>query len=98
MAVNLILKVNDAPINTDHFVAGFVDHTVSGMVASLEGAGKADNLTLTIDGDSVQIKLKEVDLPINDFAGRLIKSTIMGMLAPLKGVKDIKKVSIVIHN
>jgi len=98
MAVNLILKVNDVPINTDHFVAGFVNHTVSGMVASLEGVGEPDNLTIIIDGDSVQIKLKGVALPINDFAGRIIKSTIMGMLAPLKGVKDVKKVSIVIHS
>jgi len=97
MAVNLILKVNDAPINTDHFVAGFIEHTVSGMVASLEGAGKADDIALTIDGDSVQIKLTGVDLPINEFAGRIIKSTILGMLVPLKGVKDIKKVSIVIR-
>ena len=97
MTGNLVLKVNDAPINTDHFVAAFIDHTVSGIVASLEGGGKADNITLTIDGDSVQIKLKGVDLPINDFAGRIIKSTILGMLAPLKGVKDVKKVSIVIH-
>ena len=97
MEGKLKLTVNDVPIKTDHFVADFVEHTISGMIESLEGAGKADNLTLTIDGDSVQINLKGVDLPINDFAGRIIKSTVLGMLAPLKGVKDIKKVSIVIH-
>ena len=96
MAVNLILKVNDAPINTDHFVAGFVEHTVSGMVASLEGAGNADNMALSVDGEIVRLELNGIHLPTNVFAGRLIKSTIMGMLAPLKGVKDVKKVSIVI--
>jgi hypothetical protein len=97
MAVNLILKVNDAPINTDHFVAGFIEHTITAMVASLEGAGKADNMSLSIDGEIVTIELNGIHLQTNVFAGRMIKSTIMGMLVPLKGVKDIKKVSIVIQ-
>jgi hypothetical protein len=54
-------------------------------------------MSLSIDGEIVTIELNGIHLQTNVFAGRMIKSTIMGMLVPLKGVKDIKKVSIVIQ-
>ncbi len=97
MEGKLKLTVNDIPIKTDHFVAGFVEHTISGMIESLEGAGKIKELTLAIDGDAVAIELNGKKLPTNVFASRMIKSTVAGMLAPLKGVSDAKKVTVVIN-
>ena len=74
-----------------------MEHTLSGMIKSLEGAGKIKDLTLAIDGDAVKIELNGKNLPTNVFASRMIKSTVAGMLAPLKGVSDVKKVTVVIN-
>lgn len=94
---SLKLTVNEIPIQTDHFVAGFVEHTISGMIESLEGAGKIKDLTLAIDGETVEIELNGAKLQTNVFASRIVKSTVAGMLAPLKGVSDIKKVTVIIN-
>ena len=96
MTVNLILTVNDVPIRTDYFVAGFIDHTVSGMIEALEGTGKLKNLNLIINGDTVVINLNGVPVPTNAFASKIIRATTIGMVSTLKGVNDIKKLSIVL--
>jgi hypothetical protein len=97
MTVQLILMVNDTPIKTDYFVAGFIDHTTSGMIESLEGTGKIKDLNLSIDEGQVAITLNGAEVPINEFVTKIIKSTFDGMLDPLKGVtKPIKKVNLII--
>ena len=98
MTVNLILTVNDLPIKTDYFVAEFIDHTVSGIIESLEGTGKINKLHLIIEGDIVDINLNGVNVPVNAFTGKIIRATIIGMVSPLKGVNGaIKKLSIVLN-
>ena len=97
MTVNLSLTVNDVPIKTDYFVAGFIDHTVSGMIEALEGTGKIKNLNLMIDGDRVEINLNGAAVPTNAFTGKIIKVTTIGMVSTLKGVNEVKKLSIVIN-
>ena len=96
MTVNLILEVNDIPIRTDYFVAGFIDHTVSGMIEALEGTGKLKNLNLIINGDTVEINLNGAPVPTNVFTSKIIKGTTIGMVSTLKGVNDVKKLSIVL--
>jgi len=98
MTVRLSLNVNDSQIKTDYFVASFIDHTVSGIIESLEGAGKIRDLNLTIDGDKVNVNLNGELIPTNLFASKIIKSTVIGMIAPLKGVAaDVKKLTISIQ-
>ena len=97
MTVNINLTVNDVPIKTDYFVAGFIDHTVSGMVEALEGTGKIKNLNLMIDGDRVEINLNGAAVPTNAFTGKIIKVTTIGMVSTLKGVNEVKKLSIVLN-
>jgi len=98
MTVELSLKVNDNLIQTDYFVADFIDHTTSGMVESLEGTGTIRDLNLTIDNDKVSISLNGMEVSINEFVIKIIKSTTLGMVAPLKGVTGpIKKVNLVIR-
>jgi len=97
VSASLKLTVNEIPIQTDHFVAGFVEHTISGMIESLEGASKIKDLTLMIDGDAVAIELNGKKLQTNVFASRIIKSTVAGMLAPMKGVSAVKKVTVNIN-
>lgn len=96
MTVSLNLVVNDTPITTDYFVQGFIDHTVSGIIESLEGTGKLKDLNLAIDGEKVTVNLNGKAVPTNVFASKIIKSTIFGMIAPLKGVANPKKVGIVL--
>jgi hypothetical protein len=96
MTVNLSLTVNDVPIKTDYFVAGFIDHTVSGMIEALEGTGEIKNLNLMIDDDSVMINLNGTPVPVNAFTSKIIKGTTIGMVSTLKGVTDVKKLVIVL--
>ena len=97
MTVQINLTVNDNPIKTDYFVAGFIDHTVSGMIEALEGTGKIKDLNFSIDGDKVAINLNRANVPLNEFATKILRSTFFGILDPLKGVTDpIKKVNLVI--
>jgi hypothetical protein len=87
----LSLAVNDVPVKTDHFVAGFIVHAVVGMIEILKGAAKIDNLTVVIDGNAITIILNGKHKQTNVFAGWIIKSTVDGIIAPLKDVQDAKK-------
>jgi hypothetical protein len=98
MTVQLNLKVNDNVIKTDYFVEAFIDHTTSGMLESLEGTAAIKDLKLTIDGDKVVISLNGVEVPVNEFVVKIVKSTVQGMVMPLKGVSSpVKKVDLVIR-
>lgn len=97
MTENIILQVNGTPIVLDHFVLAFIEHTVTGMLGSLKDTGSVSTLTLSIDGDLVNIVLNGKSVKTNEFASKVIKSTIYGMISPLKGVRDkINTVKIVI--
>jgi hypothetical protein len=97
MTVKLNLVVNDTVIHTDYFVEGLIDHVVSAMIETLEGTGKIKDLDLSIDGSKTTINLNGTVVPINAFATKIIKSTIIGMVSTLKEVHDIKKISIFLH-
>jgi hypothetical protein len=88
MTRKISLSINDTPINLDYFVAGYLDHVTGGIVASLKGAADIKNLELSIDSDGiVAVNLNGDDIPLNFFATEIVKSTVSGMVAPLKGVK-----------
>jgi hypothetical protein len=91
MTVNLSLTVNGALIDTQYFVAAFIDHTVCGMVESLEGTGKIKDLNLFVDDDNVTLNLNGAVIPTNEFVMKIIRSTTFGMVAPLKGVIGLPK-------
>ncbi len=98
MTVNLMVSVNDVPIKTDYFVAGFIDHTVTGMIEALEGTAKIHILNLQVDKDTVTINLNGAAVPTNTFASKIIRNTLAGMLSNLKGVTNpIEKVNITIN-
>jgi len=86
--------VNDMSIEIDYFVQGFIDHTISGILAALEGTGEIKSLVLSIQGDKVTINLNNALVPINPFVDKIIRSTIAGMVSSLKGVKEINKMNI----
>ncbi len=89
MTHKVSLSVNNLPINLDHFVCSYIEHIVSGVVASLKDTGEMESLELAIDNEGqVQIKLNNTDIPLKYFPVEIIRSTILGMVSPLKGVDE----------
>ena len=87
MTRKISLTVNDTPINLDYFVAGYLDHVTGGIISSLKDTGEIKNLALDIDNEGqVTINLNGTEVPLGYFATEIVKSTIAGMVAPLKGV------------
>jgi hypothetical protein len=88
MTRNISLSVNDTPIKLDEFVTGYIDQVTGGMMASLKGTTAIKALELNINEDgTVTINLNGADIPLNFFATEIIKSTLTGMVTPLKGVE-----------
>jgi hypothetical protein len=90
------LSVNDEPIALNDFVREYIDHVVSGILASLRGTGEIQGIDLTIEGDQVSVVVNNADLPINPFATRIIRGTMKGMVSSLKGVSKIEKMQVII--
>ena len=86
MTKKVALQVNGAPISLDYFVQSFVDHTVRGMLESLENTEPIRHLRLTIGDEKVDIQLNGKAVSANVFVSKIMRSTIAGMIAPLKGV------------
>ena len=88
------LLVNETPIQLEEFVSGFIEHTVSGMVASLKGTPEAGHISLDIQADEVTLYLTGSVVAITDFVKRIFRSTVFGIVAPLKGVGAMDRVII----
>ena len=89
MTSKIDLSVNDKPVKLDYFVAGYIDHVVGGIVASLKDTGEIKTLELTIDNEGqVKINLNGADVPLSYFPVEIIKNTITGMVVTLKGVDE----------
>ncbi len=94
MTRQVTLLVNDVSINLDYFVQGFIDHTVAGMLAGLEGTGEIETLDISIEGGEVGINLNNATVPINLFASKIVRNTIVGMVSALKGVGQVDRINI----
>ena len=88
MTRKIDLTVNNTPVNLDYFVAGYLDHVIGGILDSLHGTGDIKKLRLTLNGEDARINLNGEDVPLNYFANEIVRSTLLGMLAPLKGVES----------
>jgi hypothetical protein len=96
MTRQVSLLVNDQPIELDYFVQNFIDHTIGGILAGLEGVGEIRSVAISIEGDKVTINLNNAVLPINPFVSKIIRNTTVGMVSSLKGVGEINRVNITI--
>jgi hypothetical protein len=97
MTRHISLSVNDSPIEIDYFLQGFIDHTVYGMVSSLEGVREINDIEMKINRGDVIILVNGNPLPLNGFAASITGSTVRGMISPLKGVEKPEKIHIVIQ-
>ena len=88
MARKVSLSVNNVPINLDYFVTQYLDCVTGGIIASLHDTGEIEELELNLDNTGeVKISLNNSDLPLKAFPVDIIRSTLLGMVAPLKGVE-----------
>jgi hypothetical protein len=97
MTRHISLIVNDSPIEMDYFVQGFVDHTVYGMVSSLEGIEEIHDIEIKIDGGDTKISINGNPVPLNDFVSTLVSSTTRGMVSTLKGVEKTGRIRVAIE-
>lgn len=88
------LSVNDAPIEIDYFVQGFIDHVLSGILTALRGTCRIKNLDFSIEKDTVNINLNGSAVPINEFVNRIIRNTVVDMVTSLKGGREVNKLKI----
>jgi hypothetical protein len=88
------LAVNDAPIDLNDFVKGYIYNIVGGIIASLKGTGEIKSINLTVQGDQVSVVLNDKAVSLNLFASRIILSTIMGMVSSLKGAGAIERIRV----
>lgn len=88
------LYVNEAPIEIDFFVQGYIDRVISGILSALKGTCRVRSLDFSIEGDKVNINLNGSMVSVNDFVNRIIRSTVLGMVTSLKGVSEVNKLKI----
>ncbi len=81
------LKVNDEIIDMDYFVSDYVHRVTAGILESLKDAGQIKTLEMTIaeNGDT-STNLNGAPLEMNPFVQKITRSTVFGMVSPLKGV------------
>jgi len=94
MTKRISLSIMDVPIEMDYFVQRFVDHTVGGIVSSLEGVGDMRDIEVKINGRDVSVSVNATDVPLNEFAVAIVSNTVRGMVSSLKGVESTEKIRI----
>jgi hypothetical protein len=93
------ITVNDVPLEFNEFVEAYFYHVTGGIVASLKDTGVIKKLKLDIDksGD-VKLNLNGKDISLNIFVVEIVRNTLSGMVANLKGVSGkVKTLSLKIE-
>lgn len=94
MADQVNLKVNGQPIDMIPFVEDYVAQVADGIVQSLRGAAPTDKLALQVSEAAVSVNQNGGELEVNEFVSKIIRSTVLGMVTPLKGVSDPQEILI----
>ncbi len=98
----ITLAVNDKPVDTDYFIEGFLDHTVAGMIMSLEGTPKIrkqiEKMDIAVNAGQVKISVNSQAVPANAFVNKLFINTLTGIVSTLKGVANPGKIDIHIES
>ena len=74
-------------------IQNFLDHTVVGMVSSLEGVKEIRDLEVSVEGARTKISLNGSYLPTNEFVDDLFRKTLLGLLSALKDIPEISQLS-----
>ena len=88
------LSVNYIPINVEKFVQQFIEAVIIGILSALKDYRKANNIKLSIDGDTVDITVDNNVIQIKPFVNTFVRNTVSGMISSLKGVGQIDRLEI----
>ncbi len=92
MTRKVSLTVNKNPIKLDEFVGGYVYHVTNGILSALKDTGPIKQLKITVDDFSdVKLNLNSKDISLNFFTTEIVRNTLFGMVANLKGVEGEPK-------
>ena len=94
MTRKITLMVNSSPVETDYFVERFLEHTVVGMVRSLEGVPEIHELNVSVEEGQTTVLVNGGSIPVNEFVNDLFSHTLRGMISTLKGVDEIRTLTI----
>jgi hypothetical protein len=85
--------VNDVTVPLNDFNQRYIGNVLKSIVASLgSGSGK---IRLYLNGDELRIFSGGKEVPIKkEFVYTLIRSTLKGIIAPLKGIPDVDRLEI----
>jgi hypothetical protein len=88
------LSVNYIPINIESFVQQFIEAVITGILSALKDYKEANDIKLSIDGDTVDIITDNNKVQINPFVNTVIRNTVIGMISSLKNVGQTDKLEI----
>jgi predicted regulator of amino acid metabolism with ACT domain len=90
------LAVNDAPIELNEFVTGYIARVVEAILASLKRTGVIKQAAVSLAKDQVSIVLNDKRVPLNPFVTHIVHNTIAGMVSALKGVNAVDTIQITV--
>lgn len=88
------LAVNNSELELIPFISDFVARVTVGIVLSLKGVDDVERANIELKGDQVKVWVNGRHISTNAFASKIIKATITGMTAVLKGGGDIQNLVI----
>jgi hypothetical protein len=94
MTRKITLLVNNTPVEIDYFVQNFLDHTIVGMVSSLEGVKEIRDLEVFIEEAQTRLLVNGSVLPTNEFVNDLFRKTLLGLLSALKNIPEIRQLTL----
>ncbi len=96
MALEVSLTVNHKPIEMIGFVVDYAAGVTEGLVRSLHGAAPAGDLELVVENDTVTVSQGGTEIAVNEFVTKIVRSTLLGMVTVLKGVKNPRELRITV--
>ena len=90
------LSVNHVPVDIEDFVQQFIEAVIAGILGALKGYREAQDIRLSIDGDTVDITVDNDVIQVNPFVSAFVRNTVIGMVSSLKDVEQIERLEIII--
>jgi hypothetical protein len=95
-AREVTLAVNNAPVELNDFVTGYIARVVEAILASLKRTGAIKQAAVSLTKNQVSIVLNDKGVPLNPFVTQMVHNTITGMVSSLKGVNAVDTIRITV--
>jgi len=91
------LLVNKVSVDINEFIREFLSRVVIGMVTSLKGVEKVNDVRIHIEDDNVDVEVNGQEISLNPFTNDAIAGTVTGLVATLNGVENIDNLDISVN-